>query len=85
MAGEDVAKEGNDGQVGLPTSGRSDDVNGSGGGGYVCPPPPEYLCPVYSYLVNTGDMSSDGATSRSAGDDEMVGPGRPQLRSGGDR
>ena len=84
-AGEDAAEEGHHGQVGLPTAGRGNDGSGAGGGGDVRPPPPEYRRPVYRHSTDTGAMSGGGVTAGSAGDNEMVGSGRHQLRVGEDK
>ena len=40
--------------------------------------------PVYFHSADTGDMYGGRETARSAGDNDMVGSCRPQLREGGD-
>ena len=61
--------------------GSGNDGSGVGGGGDVCHTPPEYRHPVYCNSYDTGAMSGGGATSGSAGDTELVGSDRNQLRA----
>ena len=65
----------------LPTSVRGNDRSGVGGGGDVCPPPPEYHRPVYHDLSNNGDMSGGGETAGSAVDVAVVVAVWNQLRT----
>ena len=59
--GGNAANLGHDRQVGLTTDGRVNGGSGSGVGGDVRPPPPEYRSTVYRNSYNTGAMSGGGA------------------------
>ena len=51
----------------ISVAGCGNEVRGGGVGGYVRPPLPEYLCPLYFHLANTGAMSKVVETVGGAG------------------
>ena len=76
-AGEDAAEEGHGVKVGLPTAVQGNEGSVVVEGVDVNPPHPDYRLPIYRHLANTGALSGDGATYRSASGNEVVGAGRP--------
>ena len=67
----------------LPTSVRSDDGSGFGGGVDLRPPLSEYRSTVYHDSSDTVAMSRGGAAARGMGDPTVVGSGRDQICTGG--
>ena len=78
-------KEGNDRQVGLPTSGRGDIGSVDVGGGDVNPSSLECLRSIYCNSADTGAMYDRGEKSRRVGDNKMMGSGRPLIKKEGYR
>ena len=75
-----MAKEGHNGQVGLPTAGRGDVGSEFGGGVDICPSFPEYCSTVYRESTNTEFISGCRATYGGGGDPTVMGAGRPKIR-----
>ena len=58
------------------------EVSGSGGGGDVSPPLPEYLHLVHFHSSNNGAMSSSREMARGAGVNDIVGTGQNGTETG---
>ena len=71
-AGKDAAEEVCDRQADLSASGHGNEVSSTGEGGDVRPLPPEYRCPLYCHLADTGAISGGGETAGGADVDGMV-------------
>ena len=63
--------------MGLTTAVRGDGGSGEERGGDVRPLPPEYRQTVYFHSADTRATYGGRATAGSAGDDGIVGAGRP--------
>ena len=81
LARNNVANEVQVGQVDISVTVKVYEGSGYVGGGYVCPPPPEYLFPVHFHTADTGAIYGGGETSRGAGVNNMVGTGRNVTRA----
>ena len=77
--GRDVTALQYGGALVIPTSGGGNVDRGPGGGGDICPSPPEHHRPIYHDSSDIGAVSGGGAASGSVDSTYMVVTGMPGI------